>query len=358
MSGMTSSPGGDVVQRTSASAFERSIAGQPDAVSNAITTNIDKLRAAMAIVAGARRVRLTGSGASFYAAQVGEHMLRAIGVNANATNAFDLSSYATGFEPGDAVIVISHSGETRYSTQALQRATQSGLKTIAITAAGSPMTAADVVIETVERETSSTPGGSITAAMAVIAAIAGRFEPHSELASAVPSIPETIRAMLPSRQTALQVAEIVAQNNRRTLIVGAGGLAPTARLGALLAKVTSYQSIEGMHIEEAVHGGLQALNSDDVVIHLAPPGPAEERHADLAQLTETIGLRRWKIGGSPDRSAWHTPLPAVPEVIAPVIASVPLQWLALETARIRGTNPDSVRRDDPLYDRAYARIEP
>ena len=357
MSGMTSSPGGDVVQRTSASAFERSIAAQPDAVSEAITSNIEKLRAAMAVVAGARRVRLTGSGASYFAAQVGEHMLRAIGVNATATNAFDLTSYPTGFEPGDAVVIISHSGTTRYAVQALQRAGQSGLKTIAITGAGVAMSGADISIATVEQDTSGTPAASTTAAMAIIAAIAARFEPHSDLASAVPTIPETMRSMLPSRQTALQVAEIASENERRVLIVGAGGLAPVARLGALLSKITAYQSVEGMHIDEAIHGGLQGLQSDDLVVHLSPPGPPEEHHADLAHLTSTIGFRRWMIGGVAGTSTWHTPLPAVPEVISPLLAAIPLQWLALETARQRGTNPDSYRRDDPLFDRAYARIE-
>lgn len=358
MSGMTSSAGGDVVRRTSASAFERAIASQPDVISDAITTNLDKLRAAMAIVAGARRVRLTGSGASFHAAEIGEHLLRAIGVHATATNAFDLASFPTGFEPGDAVIVISHSGETRYARQALSRAAQSGLKTIVITAEESPLTTADVVIGTMQREESGTASASTTTALAVIAAIAARFEPHSELASAVPTVPESMRAMLPARQTALQVAEISAEQGRRTLIVGSGGLAPVARLGALMSKVTSYQVVEGMHFEEAIYGGMQALQADDLVIHLAGQDPSEGRHADLAQLTEAIGFRRWKIGGPPDRSTWHTPLPRVPGVIAPILTVVPLQWLALETARFRGTNPDSFRRDDPDFDRAYARIEP
>jgi glutamine---fructose-6-phosphate transaminase (isomerizing) len=358
MSGMTSSPGGDVVQRTSASAFERAIASQPDVISDAITTNLDKLRAAMAIVAGARRVRLTGSGASFHAAEIGEHLLRAIGVHATATNAFDLASFPTGFEPGDAVIVVSHSGVTRYARQALSRATQSGLKTIVITAEDSPLTSGDVVIGTMQRETSGTASASTTTALAVIAAIAARFEPHSELASAVPTIPESVRSMLPSRQTALQVAEIAAESNRRTLILGAGGLAPLARLGALMAKVTSYQVIEGMHIEEGIYGGIQTLQPDDLIIHLAGQDPAEGRHADLSHLTDAIGFRRWKIGGSPDRSTWHTALPRVPGVISPILTAIPLQWLALEIARFRGTNPDSFRRDDPEFDRAYARIEP
>jgi glutamine---fructose-6-phosphate transaminase (isomerizing) len=358
MSGMTSSAGGDVVHRTSSSALERTIASQPESVSGAITSNIDKLRAAMAIVAGARRVRLTGAGASYHTAQVGEHMLRAIGVNASAINSFDLATYPTGFEPGDALIVVSHRGTTRYSRRALQRARQSGLKTIAITGIDALMEEADVSIGTVAQETSGTPSASTTASMAIIAAIAARFEPHSDLASAVPTIPESLRAMLPSRQTALQVAEVVAESQRRTIIAGTGGLDPVARLGALLTKIASYQVIEGMHVEEVIHGGIQAMHPDDVLIQLAATGPAEERHNELAALAQTIGIRRWKIGGAPEQATWHTPVPRLPEVITPIMAAVPLQWLALEVARARGTNPDSFRRDDPAFDRAFAVIEP
>lgn len=358
MSGMTSSAGGDVVQRKSATALERAIAGQPEAVSDAITTNIDKLRAAMAIVAGARRVRLTGVGAGGFAAEVGEHMLRAIGVNATATNAFDLATYPTGFEPGDAVIVISQRGTTRYPLLALQRAQQSGLKTIAITGQESPMTGADVVINATPQEESGTPSASFTASMSTLAAIAARFEPRSDLAAAVPTIPESLRSMLPSRQTASQVAEASVESGRRILIVGAGGLQPIAREGAFAVKIASHITIEGMHIEEAIHGGLHGLNEDDLLIHLAPAGPAEERHDELAALAQSVALRRWKIGGQPDGATeWHTQLPKVPEVVTPIIAAVPLQWLALETALARGTDPDSFRRDEPQFDRAYARIE-
>ncbi|CAN5815447.1 SIS domain-containing protein [soil metagenome] len=358
MSGMTSAPGGDVVQRKSATALERAIAGQPEAVSQAVTSNIDKLRAAMAIVAGARRVRLTGVGASGFAAEVGEHMLRAIGVNATATNAFDLATYTTGFEPGDAVIVISQRGNTRYPLETLQRAQQSGLKTIVITGQDSPMTGADVVINTVSQEESGTPSASFIAAMAVIAAIAARFEPSSDLASAVHTIPESLRSMLPSRQTVSQVAEVAAESGRRTLIAGAGGLQPIARQSAFATKIAAHTMIEGLHTEEAIQGGLLGLNEGDLLIHIAPSGPAATRHAELAALARTIGVRCWKIGGQPDENAeWHTPLPNVPEVITPIMAAVPLQWLALEIALARGTDPDSFRRDEPLFDRAYARIE-
>ncbi len=357
MSGMTSSPGGETARRTTVSAFERSISGQPEAASAAITTNIEKLRAATAIVSGARRVRLTGIGTDLHVARAGEHLLRSIGINAFSANAFDLALFPSGFEPGDVVIVISHTGTSRYAIESLNRAVQSGLKTVVLTSTESPLTDADVVIGTTPPEESPVPAAMTTSALAVIAAIAARIEPDSSLASAVPAVPESLRSMLPARQTALQVAEMVLGRTRRTIITGVGGLAPIADLGALLARLAAHLPVTGMHLEEVIQGGLLGLEPDDLVIHLAAQGAADERHAEFANLAAGIGLHRWKIGGSPDIATWHTPLPRVPEVIAPLLSCVPLQWLALETARLKGTNPDAFRRDDPTFDHAYARIE-
>lgn len=357
MSGMTSSPGGEIARRTTVSAFERSISGQPEAASSAITTNIEKLRAATAIVSGARRVRLTGIGADLHVARAGEYLLRAIGINAFSADAFDLALFPSGFEPGDALMVISHTGTSRYAVESLNRAVQSGLKTVVLTSTESPLSDADVVIGTTPPEESLAPAASATSALAIIAAIAARIDPDSNLASAVPTIPESLRSMLPARQTALQVAELVLGNHRRTVVAGVGGLAPIASLGAFLARITAHLPVTAMHLEELVQGGLLGLQPDDLVIHLAAQGPADERHAEFARLAAGIGLHRWKIGGSPDMATWHTPLPRVPEVISPLLCCVPLQWLALETARLRGTNPDSFRRDDPTFDHAYARID-
>ena len=46
--------------------------------------------------------------------------------------------------------------------------------------------------------------------------------------------------------------------------------------------------------------------------------------------------------------------PAVPEVVSPLLAVVPLQLLAVFTAELRGTDPDSFREDEPLYQQATA----
>lgn len=356
MTGSRLDAGAGVVEESRPSALEETILGQPEAVSRAIAGNLDKIRAASAVVAAARRVRLCGVGVSGYAAQVGELMLRSIGVDARANHAFELTVYPTNFDPGELLIVFSHRGETTFARRALGRALQSGLKTIAITGQGSPLSGAEVTIETVEQERSATHSASFTAALAVLSAVAARCEPRSALATALPGLPDSLRAMLPSRDAARDVAEVIAAPDRRTLILGAGGCCPVALAGALTIKAAAYLAVEGAQLEEALHGALHSLRDDDIVIQLAPEGPADERQADVAQVVDALGFPRWKIGGQPDGSRWHTPLPDVPDIIAPISAAIPLQWLALECALRAGTDPDSFHRDDPRWDQAFANV--
>jgi glucosamine--fructose-6-phosphate aminotransferase (isomerizing) len=348
--------GSGVAQEPRVYALEETIAGQPDAIAHAITSNFDTLRAAATLIGGARRVRLSGVGASGHAALVGEHMLRSIGVDARSTHAFDLATYPTNFDPGDVLIIISHRGGKTFSARALQRAVHAGLKTIAIVGKGGSLSGADVTIETVPLEESSTHTASFTAAMAVLAALTARCEPASPLAPAVARLQEAVRAMLGSRDTAREVAQIMTEPERRTLITGAYGNHATARGGALSVKEAAYLVVEGNHLEDALHGGMHGLNAGDVLVQIAPDGPSDDRQADLAVVADVLGLQRWKIGGQRDGARWHSPLPDAPEMITPILATIPLQWLALECALARGTNPDVFRRDDPDWDKAFSSI--
>jgi glucosamine--fructose-6-phosphate aminotransferase (isomerizing) len=353
MSSPETGAGSALAEQARPTALEETIVGQPAAISAALTANADAIRTASAMVAAARRVRLCGVGASGHAAQVGEHLLRSIGVDARAVNAFDLAVYPTNFDPGELLIVYTHRGGTNYTTRALGRAIRSGLKTIAITGRDAEGVRADVGIATVPLERSATHTVSFTAAMAATAAICARCEPRSPLATAMPTLGEYLRAMLPSREVAREVAAVMSEPERRTLICGAGALHPIARGGALSVKEAAYLIVEGNHLEDAIHGGLHGLNAFDVLVQIAPDGAANDRQEDLAGIADALHLRRWKIGGPPLRAQWHTPMPAVPETLAPILATIPLHWLALECAHARGTNPDVFRRDDPLFQAAY-----
>lgn len=334
--------------------LEATITNQPDAISHAITANFDGIRDAAVLLAGARRVRLCGVGLSALTAQVGEQLLRTIGIDAVASHAFDVATYPTSFDPGELLVVVAHRGTNAYTARVLQRAIHAGLKTIVISDQPEGMRGADVRIDTT-RAREDGLAAPFTAALATVAATAARCEPQSRLATAVASLPEMARTMLASRETATEVATIAADPSRRMLVVGAGGNAGAARAGALLVKTLAHGTCEGMHLEDAIHGGLLALRPDDLLIQLAPAGAADDRHADLAVVSNAIGFNRWKLGGKPDGARWQTPLPVTVDALTPILTSIPLQWLALETTRASGIELDDEAATD-LYAEAFSAI--
>ena len=335
--------------------LEATIAGQPDAISDAITTNFDGIRDAAVLLAGARRVRICGVGLSGATAQVGEQLLRTIGIDARASHAFDVATYPTSFDPGDLLLVFAHRGTNAYTARVLQRAIHAGLKTIVITDQPDGMRGAEVRIDTAHGRAADATAAPFTAALAILAATAARCEPQSRLATAVASLPEMARTMLQTRDSAAEVAAVAIEPDRRTLIVGAGGNAGAARAGAMLVKTLAHLVCEGMHLEDAIHGGLLALRPDDLLIQLAPAGSADDRQADLAVVANSIGLQRWKLGGKPDGSRWHTPLPATVEALTPILTAIPLQWLALEATRAIGIDLDD-DSSNTLYAEAFSAI--
>lgn len=336
--------------------LERVVAAQPDSISQAITSRFDDIREAAVRIAAARRVRLTGAGISASAASVGEHMLRSVGVDARAAHAFDLATYPPGFDPGDLLIVLAHRDSRAYAARVAQRASHASIRTVAIVGEGGRISGADVTIGTVPQEGPSTSSTAFTGAVAVLAASIARFEPRSPLASSVPAFRESARSMLPTRETARDVAREIVAGDRRVLLTGAGVSLPVARAGAFLLRETAHVPADGMHLEDALHGGVVALRADDVVIEIAPEGLAEDRHADLARMAGAMGIQRWKIGGSPVRARWYSPLPPIAEIATPLASFIPLQWLALELALALDLDPDVTGGGDPLVGEGYSRV--
>ncbi len=335
----------ELAQLPETSIFETEILSQPDALRDAITLNLDPLRASMALVSEARRLRLVGSGIEYFVAEAGAWMIREVGITATADRAYDLAAYPTGFQPGDLIVAISNHAPDPYIVATLRRTASSGLKSIVITSSG-VLVDADATIETGREERSNFPSISITQPLAVLAAIAARFEPHSSLASAVPTLPETMRSMMPTREVAAEVANEIITNNRRVLVTGAGQMHPVARLGALSYLASSHRNVNEAHTHDVLLGGLQLLRSDDVLVQIAPDGASNNVNSALRREADERKLKRWKIGGQVDNAHWNTRLPEIPEEVTALHAIVPIQWLALETALLQNQRSEPDSTDD------------
>jgi glucosamine--fructose-6-phosphate aminotransferase (isomerizing) len=340
---------------------------QPADVRHLLAAGWEGASAAADILGAAQRVFVVGIGTSYHAAQVGEALLRAAGSEAYAVGSFDFVTYPPALRPGDAVIVQAHRGTKHFSARAVERARAAGLPCIAITGQGSQLTddGADVVLRTTPTETSAAYTASHVGAMTVLAQVAttlGERRNAAETAgwrAALDALPAQIEDVLRREDDVRQVADAVLAANRRVYCIGAGPNAVTATEAALKARETAYVTIDGMSIEQFLHGPIVTVNPDDQLIAVAVDGPGLARTTEICNVIRLIGSPLWIIGRGVESVPEATvfALPTLPEPLSPLLAVVPVQLLAYYFALGKGTNPDTFRRDDPRYRDAFALLK-
>src|SRR6266536_3287642 len=252
----------------------------------------------------------------------------------------------------DAVIVMARSGGKTYSSQALQRAEAVGATRISIGSLTAEHAGSQQILRTVEREKSAAFTASHLAAMFVLAQIAtslgeSRQAPATrELRSALEALPEQVEGALAREEEVNAIAHQVA--NKRIYAVGGGPNEASAIEAVIKVREAAQGWIDGLAIEQFLHGPLVAVNADDaaVVVHVA--GTASARTQGIARVLEAVGARVWVIGQRIE-SMDAFELPNVPELVSPLLTVVPVQMLAYHMAVVRGINPDVFRRDDPRY---------
>jgi glucosamine--fructose-6-phosphate aminotransferase (isomerizing) len=338
---------------------------QPNDVRRLLDTGWQPAEEAAQRLADARRIFTVGIGTSYHAALVGGWLLRAAGSDARAVSSFDFGLYSTSVElrPDDAVIVMAHSGVKQYSTRALERASAIGATRISVGSLTAVHDGSQQVLRTVERETSAAFTASHLAAMTVLAQVAallgeGRGStPVQEFRAALERLPEQIENVLAREDAVVEIAREAAA--RRVYAVGAGPNEATALEAVIKVREAAQGWIDGLAIEQFLHGPLVATNAGDVAVVVNVAGHAAARVAQIARVLDAIGARLWLIGQGVDglEQAEVFGLPELPELISPLLAVVPVQVLAYQMAVVRGINPDRFRRDDPKYAAALGLIQ-
>lgn len=355
---------------------------QPQALVEVLEKNAAGIDAFAARASSSERLFLVGIGTSYHAARVGEYLFRryAGSLDVRAVHSFDFALYGPDLTPRDCVIALSHRGAKRYTTLALQRARQAGCQTALVTGQGtkfSPKLSSTrsfseeelvsgrppVVFETVEQERSAAHTVSYTAAVSVLASLAGGIGRYRGGSGALSG--SFVGAELPGAlRAALGVegeVEALAREHvgrRRIWLAGAGPGAVVAEEAALKIKETSYLQAEGMSTETMLHGPFQCVEAEDLFVLVAPgggPPGAQGRTLEVAGLAAEIGAACFVVGDGSEGSvgeAGHLSVAAVPEPFGALTCLVPLQLFAYHLALARGTNPDGFRAEDPRFARA------
>jgi glucosamine--fructose-6-phosphate aminotransferase (isomerizing) len=143
--------------------------------------------------------------------------------------------------------------------------------------------------------------------------------------------------------------------------VGGGPNTATAWEAALKMNEAAHASAVGFDCEQFLHGAWAALESDDVVFLVAPPGPSRERCIAAARVAKEVGAPVVALAREDDRemaalAAEMIALPEIDELLSPILTIVPLQLFVYHAAVHRGVDPDVARSDEPAYGRARAAL--
>ena len=112
--------------------LERAIRDQPDELRRLAGLELEDQAKRLS---AAERVWLVGTGTSLHAAELGAAMLARAGIDSRFASSMEFARWAP-IRAGDAVVVLSHTGETAYAQASRRRALDAGADTLSITAEG------------------------------------------------------------------------------------------------------------------------------------------------------------------------------------------------------------------------------
>jgi glucosamine--fructose-6-phosphate aminotransferase (isomerizing) len=307
------------------------------------------------------RLTISACGTAFYAGMVAKYWFERL---AKLPVELDIASefrYRDAPLPeGGAIIVVSQSGETLDTLEALRYAKQGCHQSLAVV---------NVVESTIAREADNVlytlAGPEIGVAstkafttqlcvLACIAIAAGRQRgtltevEARQLTAALREAPARIAEVLSHESKIAKIAQDIS-DARDVLYLGRGTSYPLALEGALKLKEISYIHAEGYAAGEMKHGPIALIDEKVPVVVLAPHDrwfdkttsnveEAMARGAQVLMISDAAGVARLK-----DRAVWSFTMPVVDEFVAPLVYSVPIQLLSYHVAVIKGTDVDQPR---------------
>jgi glucosamine--fructose-6-phosphate aminotransferase (isomerizing) len=338
------------------------IQAQPDLIERILQKREAIERVADA-VAEKDRITFVGIGTSLHAARVAESWMREFSSGrlwAHYEQSFELVHHPIAFTAKDAVVIITHTGTTAASVEALRMARAAGALTVAITGemSGEAVRGADFQIETCEQEVAFAYTKSYATALAVLAILVARvverrkllangFSPR-EITQAPPLMREALKLEPHVRELAKGITRLA-----RIEIFGTGVGWATASEAALKIKEACYIAAEGFETEEILHGPFSETDSRAALIGLLTGRKTDDRARQILQAAGELKMLRAAIvspSANHDISAEQIlVVPETPEWLTAFVHLVPLQLLTYFLALESSLNPDTGRQDQPAH---------
>ncbi len=309
-----------------------------------------------------KRISIIACGTAFYAGLVGEYMIEQL---ARIPVEVDVASEYRYRQPlvseNTLAIVISQSGETIDTLEALREAKKDGAKTLGvINAKGSSMTREvdDVLYIHSGPEigvASTKVYTSMVSAMLMLALWLGRARgtldsaKGAELIHAARELPRLVeQALEPERVENIKRIAEKYKNARDYLFLGRGVNAPTAFEGALKLKELSYIHAEAYAAGEMKHGPIALIDENLPVVAIATDSfLLEKTISNIQEVRARSGQVIAVVSDGDTDASRHADdvifVPKAHEMVSPIVNVVALQLLAYFTATMLGKDVDKPR---------------
>ena len=303
------------------------------------------------------RIVLTGCGTSWHAALVGEYLIEEFArLPVEVEYASELRYRNPPIDEGTLLFAITQSGETADTLAALREVKRKGHPTLAI---------CNVVGSTIANEAdggiylhagpeigvaSTKAFTSQCVVLALLALYFGRlrhmsYEKGLEFIAALERLPGLVTEALEA-DTAIRTIAEKYRNASTFLYLGRQYNFPVALEGALKLKEISYIHAEGYPAGEMKHGPIALLDAKVPVVSIAMPGAVFDKVLSNAQEAKARDAQLIGVAPEcPDAELFDVllPVPAVDELLSPLLTVIPMQLLSYHIAAHRGLDVDQPR---------------
>lgn len=342
---------------------------QPEAVHNTLAPMLSETSLlesefgpeVQALLAKTKQVHIIACGTSYHAGAVARYWLESMaGLPCNVEIASEYRYRKPVVQDGTLFVVVSQSGETADTLAALREARQRegyvGVLAICNVAASVMVREADGVILThAGREigVASTKAFTtqlsafmlLTLALAKQAGLDAATE--QDIVTALHDLPSYLEQALALDEPIRHLAHSFA-DKEHTLFLGRGTQYPIALEGALKLKEISYIHAEAYAAGELKHGPLALIDKNMPVVVVAPSDELLEKlkanlHEVRARGGQLIVFAEAGSGVVEEDGITVLNMPSLPQCVAPMVYTIPLQLLAYHVALIKGTDVDQPR---------------
>ena len=348
--------------------MQKEIYEQPRALSDTIEAVIDNNafdvellgKKAKKILSNVDSVLILAAGTSYYAGLTAKYWMESLAkIPVNVEIASEYRYRTSVPNKNQLIVTISQSGETLDTIESLKHAKNIGHeKTLSICNVqdSAIVRESELVIYTragIEIGVASTKAFTTQlVGLLMLTLILGRHHGLSSAAentinNSLRALPESLDSVMKLENEIIDMAQDFDQKEH-ALFLGRGIHYPVAMEGALKLKEISYIHAEAYPAGELKHGPLALVDSEMPVVAVAPNDDLLEKLQSNLEEVRARGGKLYVFGHSEAHNQNSTiarfiELPEVPELIAPLIYSIPLQLLAYHVAILKGTDIDQPR---------------